>query len=703
MPFKHLLPAGLARRFALAAAGLAAGAVLVISLASWRLIDRQHDQALHELAARERQFHAEAVGGNLTALATRMTEMAASTILATGLVDSAGRETYLAPFLAGVRQINGIPVQVLFTDFEGKTIASNSVTRFSDPQLDWFRQQLELGRPGSAIFPDGTGFELVAMEPLIYSRTRSSEGALLYKISLDALLVSDSMQLDWSGAAGRVQGAGTPVATPAVFEPLGFTIRGSPSAAVQQRLSPQYFPVLLAALVLFTAVVLAGARLASLLTRDLRRLEAFSSNVSGSALSDERAPLGGAAEVASLAASINRMLDRLYQQHAALAREGEKHAQLAAALKAADTRKDEFLAMLAHELRNPLAPISTGAQLLKMSPASSPEVARTSDVISRQAEHMVKLVDDLLDVSRVTRGLVSLDRRPLDFRQVVAAAVDQVRPLVETSGHELSLALPEAPVPVTGDHVRLVQVVSNLLSNAAKYTPAGGRIALRLGMAPDDRQMTLQVEDNGQGIAPELMPDIFALFTQGSRSSDRSQGGLGLGLSLVKHLVELHEGSIDTSSEGPGKGATFTLRLPCCELQALPHPAEAAPAAHVGGRLRLMVVDDNMDAAQTLATLLELDGHQVAVAYDGAGALREAEKNRHDVFILDIGLPGMDGIELAQRLRSMPQASNAKLVALTGYGQSTDRARTRAAGFDHHFVKPVDPAKLHAVLAQVSH
>jgi signal transduction histidine kinase len=568
MRVSTFLPTGLARRLALAAAGLAAGTLLVISLTSWYLIEGYHDHALDELAARERQFHAEAVGSSLSALAARMSEMAASTILASGLVDSAGKETYLVPYLSGVQRVNAIPVQVLFTDFEGNEIASNSAARFSPQQLAWLREQLALEptEPSSALFPADAAFDLVAMQPLIYARTRSSEGALLFKISLDDLRVSDTMHLEWGAATRVAAGPTTPVATPEVFRNLDFTIRGStPTSAAQALPAPPYIALALIAVFLFSAVVLAGARLAWLLTRDLHRLEAFSSKFIGSGLSRERAPVGGTAEVASLAVSINQMLDRLYEQHATLIREREKLVELTGALKAADRRKDEFLAMLAHELRNPLAPIRTGAALLGSRSVSAAQIALTGEIIARQVKHMSKLVDDLLDVSRLTRGLVSLERIPLDFAKVVTAALDQVGPLIQVNRHRLSVRLPDGPVPVVGDHDRLVQVVSNLLTNAATYTPDGGDIVLSLEVDAQATHMTFTVEDNGNGIAAELLPEIFDLFTQGSRPADRSQGGLGLGLSLVKNLVELHGGSIRADSAGEGQGAKFTLRLPLCD------------------------------------------------------------------------------------------------------------------------------------------
>jgi signal transduction histidine kinase/ActR/RegA family two-component response regulator len=693
------LPTGLARRFALSAAGLAAAALLLITLVSSWIIDQQHEAALGELASRERQFHAAAVSSDLNALHARMTEMAGSTILATGLVDSAGRETYLQPFLGGVRQINGVPVQVLFTDFEGKEIASNPGASFTPDELAWLRRQLEQGRAAAAIFGGGADAQLLAMQPLVYSRTRSPEGALLYKVRLADLHAGATMPLQWKGSevAGETV---TPVMAPEVMQALGFTIRGSrpsPGTRSDMSLAPQALPILIVALLLFSVVALVGSRLAAHLTRDLRQLEGFAREVTGTGLTHERAQETGSAEVRGLAASMNRMLDRLQQQQEAIVAEGGKLAELATALRMVNRRKDEFLAMLAHELRNPLAPIATGARLLQTAAGDPERVARTSAVIARQAEHMAKLVDDLLDVSRVTRGLITLDKRAVNFNEVVAAAADQARPLVQQKGHELAIDLPAAPLWVEGDAARLVQVVSNLLHNAAKYTPERGRIAVTL--QPSGDGLRLAVADNGIGISTDLMPEIFDLFTQGSRSSDRSQGGLGLGLALVRNLVELHGGRVFAYSEGADRGSTFSVELPRIEAPEQPPKVASRGDPCAGGPRRVLVVDDNVDAAQTLASLLEIDGHEVHVTYDASSALRIASRLAPDVFVLDIGLPDLDGNELARRLRASPAGRRAMLIALTGYGQPADREASREAGFDHHLVKPVDPARLAAILS----
>ncbi|MGQ3053519.1 MAG: ATP-binding protein [Roseateles sp.] len=696
-PLGSWLPAGLARRFSLAAAGLAAVGLLLTSLASWWLINHQHEQALHELNARARDYRAAAVGSDLKAMAGRMSEIAGSTILATGLVDSVGRETYLVPYLGGVRQINGMPVQVLFTDFEGQEIASNGRVQFSPEQRAWLAAQLHTGTPGARVFDGAQGAELVAMEPMVYARTASPEGAVLYKVQIKDLNLGSGMQLRWGSGPDDVPT--TALSVPPVFEPLGLRLAGEFSEVGQaQLLPPPVLHIVVITLALFAVVAVAGVRLSTVLTRQLQQLEGFARRLEGAGLTAERAPVSGDDEVASVAAALNRMLDTLNAQQDALLSEREKLTRLTGALQDADRRKDEFLAMLAHELRNPLAPITTGAELLSRLSASDSQLQRISGVISRQAGHMTKIVADLLDVSRVTRGLVTLEKVEVDLEDVVHAAVEQVRPLVEQRQHALDLQLPGEPVVVLGDRARLVQVVSNLLSNAAKYTPEGGQVQVRL--QADAREALLEVQDNGIGIAPELMSEVFDLFTQGSRTADRAQGGLGLGLALVKHLVELHGGSVAAASEGSGMGTSLSVRLPRllspAWLPAAPVPAGAVPP------LALLVVDDNIDAARTLADFLALEGHVVRVAHDGTTALDLAAQAPADAYVLDVGLPGMTGYELARRLRESPHGQNALLIALTGYGQPADRERSRDAGFDHHLVKPADAAQVQALLAQAS-
>jgi signal transduction histidine kinase/CheY-like chemotaxis protein len=368
------------------------------------------------------------------------------------------------------------------------------------------------------------------------------------------------------------------------------------------------------------------------------------------------------------------------------------------ALRQADRRKDEFLAMLAHELRNPLAPISAAAQLLSRGPLDPERIARTSTIIGRQVAHLTALVDDLLDVSRVTRGLVVLSRAEVDLKRVVADAVEQARPLVEARRHHLAVHLPPEQAVVDGDYKRLVQVLANLLNNAAKYTPEGGKLVVWLGAAGE--QVALSVSDTGIGISPELLPKVFDLFSQAERTPDRAQGGLGLGLALVKSLVELHGGTVAASSEGRGAGSEFTVRLPRLPRRAheIAPSAFAATATRDGAALRVLLVDDNVDAAQTLAMLVETAGHRVTTTHDPMDALLRAGSHRFDAFLLDIGLPGMDGFELARRLRALENARQALMVAITGYGQQFDRDSALEAGFDQYLVKPADPAQLFGLL-----
>ncbi|MCS0588164.1 ATP-binding protein [Massilia norwichensis] len=368
------------------------------------------------------------------------------------------------------------------------------------------------------------------------------------------------------------------------------------------------------------------------------------------------------------------------------------------AMREVDQRKDEFLAMLGHELRNPLAPIRAASDLLRL-PSLGPErIQQTSEIISRQVKHMTGLIDDLLDLSRVSRGLVTLDETLLDARQIVTAAVEQVRPLVDARRHRVTIQMPGEAAFVHGDQKRLVQIVANVLNNAAKYTPEGGEIGVAL--FADEDTVSYVVSDNGIGMAPHMIEHVFDMFAQAERSSDRSQGGLGIGLALVRNLVALHGGRVAAYSEGIGKGSRFTVTLPRVEDAA----REAAPAAHglapaQAQTLHLLVVDDNEDAGQMLGMYLEMAGYRVTVVQSARAALDAVRADTPDVCLLDIGLPDIDGNELARQLRQMPHMASATLIAITGYGQEADRARTAAAGFDHHFVKPVDMQALLAVLA----
>lgn len=372
------------------------------------------------------------------------------------------------------------------------------------------------------------------------------------------------------------------------------------------------------------------------------------------------------------------------------------------ALKDADRRKDEFLAMLAHELRNPLAPISSAAQLLKAVPGDEQRVVRTSGIIARQVEHMTNLINDLLDVSRVTTGMVTLDRHLLDLKQIVTESIEQVCPFIDARRHQFTFDVPSTSTLVLGDRKRLVQVVTNLLQNAAKYTPEGGTIALTVEQNGDE--IAISIRDNGVGIDAILLPHVFELFSQAKRTSDRAQGGLGLGLSLVQSLIGLHGGRVAAVSEGTGQGSAFTVYLPAFEssMDAMPSPVNGATASLTPSRpLRLLVVDDNVDAANALAMFLEAAGHQVAVEYGALAALEQVKTAPYDVFLLDIGLPVMDGNELARRLRLIPHVAHATLIAVTGYGKQYDKDTSIAAGFDYYFVKPANPAKLADLLSHL--
>ncbi len=413
--------------------------------------------------------------------------------------------------------------------------------------------------------------------------------------------------------------------------------------------------------------------------------------------------------IAGVAAQAAVAMDnaRLYEvaQNSARERDALLQSERAARVQAErlSHTKDEFLAMLAHELRNPLAPISSSASLLSMQFKDEPRIRQTSTIISRQVRHMSRLIDDLLDVSRVTRGLVKLQLGVVDFRDIVSGALDQARPLLQEKEHAVEVQLPQAPVYVRGDQTRLVQSVANILNNAAKYTQRDGRIALRLEHV--EGRMQLIVSDNGSGMPAELVPSVFDLFTQGARTLARSQGGLGLGLTLVKRLVELHGGEVGAASGGVGQGSTFTLTLPCAEAPADGFggaPFEEPEAAPLARPLRLVLVDDNADAADSLSTLLGVQGYQTAVEYDARSALRRARAERPDAMLVDIGLPDIDGYQLAQQLRAMPETSATVLVAITGYGQAGDRERALQAGFAHHLVKPVDMNALGRVLEAVA-
>jgi PAS domain S-box-containing protein len=363
-------------------------------------------------------------------------------------------------------------------------------------------------------------------------------------------------------------------------------------------------------------------------------------------------------------------------------------------LKDVNRRKDEFLAMLAHELRNPLAPIRNAAQLLNVHSSGKPEIEWARAVIERQTKHLAQLVDGLLDVSRMVSGQITLKKKPVELSEVVNDAVETSRPLIRLRKHHLAVQLPEQQVLLEADMTRLSQVISNLLNNAAKYTDDGGQI--RLDAAVDNGMVTIRVRDTGLGIEPQLLPHIFDLFTQAERTPDRSEGGLGIGLTLVKRLVELHGGTVEAHSEGLGSGAEFIVRLPALASTTQPVEKARVPvAAPADARsLRILVVDDNVDAADSIAMLLSMEGHETRAVNTARAALLTVPEFKPEVVLLDIGLPEMDGYEVARRLRAQNGRHRMRLVAVTGYGQPADRRRAHAAGFDEHMVKPVEPTAL---------
>jgi PAS domain S-box-containing protein len=379
------------------------------------------------------------------------------------------------------------------------------------------------------------------------------------------------------------------------------------------------------------------------------------------------------------------------------------------ALVRADRAKDQFLAVLAHELRNPLAPIRNAVQILKQSGPPEPQLVRAAETIERQVNHQARLLDDLLNVARIARGKVSLHRIQLDLSRLVRDAAADHRQVLEEAGLTLALELPRVPVWVEGDPTRLAQVLGNLLQNAAKFTDPGGHVSVRLEVEEDGKDLTrgdnryvvLTVRDNGIGMEPEMLSRVFETFTQADSSLDRSRGGLGLGLALVKGLVELHGGQVRVESQGPGCGFAVTFRLPQTTDRGAP-PTAPAVATGENPRRRVLVVEDNHDAAETLRELLELAGHCVKVAEDGSVGLEMAREFLPEVVLCDLGLPGMDGYAVAAELRRDPVTAAARLIAISGYGQEEDRRRSREAGFELHLTKPVDPVELERLLADPS-
>ena len=373
-----------------------------------------------------------------------------------------------------------------------------------------------------------------------------------------------------------------------------------------------------------------------------------------------------------------------------------QHKRSEAALQETDRRKDEFLATLAHELRNPLAPLRNALQLMRMAGGDEHTMNQTLGMMDRQLQQMVRLIDDLLDISRITRGKIELRKERVELAAVIRDAVETSRPLIETAGHKLTVIYPPEPISLDADPTRLAQVFANLLNNAAKYTPQSGHIRLTAERQGDE--VVVKVSDTGIGIPADMLPRIFEMFTQVDRSLERSQGGLGIGLSLVRGLVELHGGSVEAKSEGPGQGSEISVRL---AVHPAPRKAKAVaedsrPAAPA--RRRILVVDDNRDSADSLALLLTLQGSEVRTAYDGLEAVEAAAVFQPDVVLSDIGMPRLNGYETAQRIREQSHGRRVALIAMTGWGQEEDRRRSTQAGFDFHLVKPVDLAALERLL-----
>ena len=387
---------------------------------------------------------------------------------------------------------------------------------------------------------------------------------------------------------------------------------------------------------------------------------------------------------------------RLYQS---LEREIVRSRAAEEQLQDASQRKDEFLAMLSHELRNPLAPIRNAVEVIRRLAPPDPKLTMARDVVDRQVTLLARLVEELLDVSRISQGKIALKKEPVELSRIISHSVETARPLIDARAQTLSVSVPPAPVWLSADFARLSQVVANLLNNAAKYTGEGGRIELTADAG--EGEATISVRDNGTGIETALLPKVFDLFVQGDRALDRGQGGLGIGLTLVKRLVELHEGTVAVASEGPNRGSTFTVTLPCISAVEPQRPAPAVipfkASSEVYGR-RVLVVDDNVDAAESTAAFLRLEGHEVKAVHDGLQALASLKVFDPHVVVLDIGLPGLDGYAVARQLRERGDTSHVLLIALTGYGQKEDRARAAAAGFDYHYVKPADPREIQAAI-----
>jgi PAS domain S-box-containing protein len=423
------------------------------------------------------------------------------------------------------------------------------------------------------------------------------------------------------------------------------------------------------------------------ITKDGRRI---SISLTVSPVRDSRGVIVGASKVARDITARKRSEEALRESEQRLKASEE-------ALRDADRRKNEFLALLAHELRNPLAPIRYALAANKKPGRTPGQVKRSEEIMERQVAHMSRLLDDLLDVSRITRSTLELKKIPTELTFVVGSAIDAARPILEAKNHTLSLDLPKHAVWLEADAVRLTQVFSNLLINAAKYTDPGGQIQLRAAL--EGNEIVVAIRDNGIGISADMMPRVFMMFEQSEGALGRAEGGLGIGLSLVRGLVSLHGGIVEALSDGPGTGSEFTVRLPVGTPLTEIADKEATEKSFVSGPgLKLLVVDDNRDAADSCATLLELSGHHVQTAYTGRDALQLAERFRPHAILLDIGLPDIDGYQLATTIRAAPWGLGVLLIAVTGWGQQEDRRRAFEAGCDHHLTKPIAPQMVDSLL-----
>jgi signal transduction histidine kinase len=405
-------------------------------------------------------------------------------------------------------------------------------------------------------------------------------------------------------------------------------------------------------------------------------------------------------ELEALNGSLQQANAELERANVALQAEVTVRSRAEDALRQADRHKDEFLAMLAHELRNPLAPIRNAVHLMRMKSLQDPQMCLARDVIERQLSQLTRLVDDLLDVSRITRGKINLTRQPLKVSELIARAVETVEPTIQARSQVLTVQMPEEPPVVDGDCLRLTQAIANVLGNAAKYTDIGGGIVLQVCVRA--RDVEIRVRDTGIGIPAEVLPKIFDLFTQLDQRMERPQSGLGIGLALVRRLVEMHGGSVSAHSEGPGRGSEFVICLPLMMTAALPAGGDSVAVERQDARpehRRILVADDNLDALESLAALLALNGHEVHRAQDGTAALQAAIRHRPEVIFLDIGMPQMDGYEVARRIRAHEWGKGMLLIAVTGWGQESDRQRSFESGFDFHLVKPVDLEKLNQLLS----